>query len=340
MGPTTLRIIVGLMMAHCAYAAYGPDMQKRHITKAVEAFYELISDDNFERADFIEIMDYIAERFHHKCYFLSDTTSINPGEVLQVVDGLEREMNKLSSEIEIISEDQKQFHNEIGEVTNDQKHFHEEVRTKMTEITESQTHFRENIEMISKELKEYVEEKLHFLRENYVSTKALCSVETYEKHLTGDYCISTSIRNLALGKPAWQSSEHYNGDVGKASAAVDGNRDSNFLPGKSCIHTKKEMNPWWKVDLEVVSLVGRVVIVNRDDREICGQCGGRLRHVVVTLSAEQDGAGEVCGRFAGPGSAGQIIEIKCPKQIFGRYVKVQMNSDNYLNICEVEVYSQ
>ena len=325
MGPTTLRIIVGLMMAHCAYAANGSDMQKRHITKAVEAFYELISDDNFERADFIEIMDYIAERFHYKCYSLSDTTSINPGEVLQIVDGLQLEMNKLSTEIENISEDQKHFHAKIAGITDDQKNFHEEISTKITEISEGQKHFRESVE--------HVKDKLNGLGNKYVSTKALCSVKTYEQCLAGEYCISTSIRNLALNKPAWQSSENYNGDLGKASAAVDGNRDSNFA-AKSCIHTKKENYPWWEVDLESDNLVGRIVIVNRDN------ASERLRHVVVTVSAEKDGAGEVCGRFGGPGSAGQIIEIKCPKQILGRYVKVQMKSDNFLHVCEVEVYSQ
>ena len=311
--------IFGLIMAYCACAASGLDMQNRHFTKAVEAFYELISNDGFEEADYIELMEYLAQRFHRKCYSLADTTSIDPGQVLRIVDNLQQEMNKLSAE--------------LVEITKDQTHFHEE----MAEITEGQKHFRKDIKRLSTEMAEIAEDRSQSVEDDYVSTKALCSVQAYKKCLAGECCIQTSVPtsnpNLALGKPAWQSS-NYNNKHGGASLAVDGNRDSTYS-ALSCTHTKSEPNPWWEVDLTSENLVGRVVIVNRGDGS-----WSRLRNLVVTVSSEREGDGEVCGRFAGPGSQGEIITIDCPQQILGRYVKVQMNSDNYLHICEVEVYSK
>ena len=52
-------------------------------------------------------------------------------------------------------------------------------------------------------------------------------------------------KDLAFKKTTAQSSTDYNGF---SSRAVD----ENFQPyydQKSCTHTKKEQNPWWRVDL-------------------------------------------------------------------------------------------
>ena len=75
-------------------------------------------------------------------------------------------------------------------------------------------------------------------------------------------------KNLALNKPAWQSSiyssQHENATADKA---VDGNAANNFN-GKSCTHTNEEQRPWWVVDLGAEYLVSDVVITNRGD--CCG----------------------------------------------------------------------
>ena len=81
--------------------------------------------------------------------------------------------------------------------------------------------------------------------------------------------------------------------------------------------------------------VGQVVIVNRGD-----DVWNRLQNVVVTVGSDRDEHGEVCGRFAGSGSKGQTIEIDSAQKLHGRYVKVTMNSNNCLHVCEVEVYSE
>ena len=138
--------------------------------------------------------------------------------------------------------------------------------------------------------------------------------------------------NWALGKQAWQSSDYgWNpGPRAGAEAAVDGNR-------ASCMHTLEEATPWWMVNLATERSVARVVIVNRGDGSY--PSWKRLRNVIVTVGSSRGEDGKVCGRFAGPGTKGQIIEINCTEKLRGRYVKLTMNSHNYLHVCEVEVYS-
>ena len=60
--------------------------------------------------------------------------------------------------------------------------------------------------------------------------------------------------DLAYKKKTEQSSTAYNGF---SSRAVDENY-STYYDDKSCTHTNKEMNPWWRVDL------GREYIVTGD----------------------------------------------------------------------------
>lgn len=72
--------------------------------------------------------------------------------------------------------------------------------------------------------------------------------------------------NIALGKPASQSTDFFNG---KASWANDGNRDSAYEKG-SCSHTMQEETNWWQVDLQGIYSIASVFIVNRDiERKIC-----------------------------------------------------------------------
>ena len=68
-------------------------------------------------------------------------------------------------------------------------------------------------------------------------------------------------RNLALDKPAWQSST-----VGNhvAVKALDGNTRPN-LWHDSCTHTMHDDNPWWIVDLQSEHVITEVQITNRLD---------------------------------------------------------------------------
>ena len=64
---------------------------------------------------------------------------------------------------------------------------------------------------------------------------------------------------MAAGKPTSQSSTSYGGS---SSRAVDGN-DSTSWGSKSCTHTKKESNPWWRVDIQQELAVETVTVTNR-----------------------------------------------------------------------------
>ena len=238
----------------------------RNLSKGVKAFYDL-ADSDLQKDDFLEIMEYLDQRFHRKCFSVesSGTTDIKTKDVIDIMGNLEAEMKKLSSDI---VDDRTRFQNEISDIEERFVVFQNE--SKMREAKAGSEYMRSNL---------------------------FCQTQDYMKCLAGECCIATEVSfpNLALGKEAWQSSEY--GGCCKADAAVDENR-------ASIIHTKYEATPWWMVDLETEKPLSRVVIVNRADGSWT-----RLRNVVVTVSSEKDQAGEVCGRFDGPGTAGQIIEI-------------------------------
>ena len=131
--------------------------------------------------------------------------------------------------------------------------------------------------------------------------------------------------NLAYSKNVSQSSTAYNGD---AKRAVDGNVDGNYY-NNSVTHTNKEQGAWWKVDLGKSYNVGLVELYNRTDVGL-----DRLSNFSVVLLDEQ-------GR-----SVYTIVQENCPNPIttvnfdgiIGRYVKIELNGDNFLHVAEVKVF--
>jgi hypothetical protein len=81
--------------------------------------------------------------------------------------------------------------------------------------------------------------------------------------------------NLALGKPATQSSIYPHRIHAVAGYAVDGNTDGEFLNG-STTHTKKEQGNWWQVDLGSKKNINQIIIYNRTD---C--CANRLSRSLI-----------------------------------------------------------
>ncbi|MEX0274400.1 MAG: Ig-like domain-containing protein, partial [Flavobacteriaceae bacterium] len=67
--------------------------------------------------------------------------------------------------------------------------------------------------------------------------------------------------NLALNKPAVQSSTHLGGT---ADRAVDGNR-SGVFNDNSVTHSQLTDNPWWRVDLGAVYNIAQIDVYNRTD---------------------------------------------------------------------------
>lgn len=134
--------------------------------------------------------------------------------------------------------------------------------------------------------------------------------------------------NVALNRPASQSSEGWKGDAGRA---VDGNTDQSYWGG-SCTHTARTSGNWWTVELANEEYVHSVVVHNRQD---C--CADRIDNAQVWLKHEGDY--QLCGTIVydadGDGNdCGGVYTILC--QEWGTDVKITNNWD-YLTLCEVEV---
>ena len=144
--------------------------------------------------------------------------------------------------------------------------------------------------------------------------------------------------NMALNKPALQSSTYGNG---VASIAVDGDLDGTRGPwnNPSIQHTQNENSPWWKVDLEVQTEIKTIEIYNRAD---C--CGNRLRDFYVFVSNEPIEAGNSLNSllsdtgikhvfFQGFAGTVEALEIN----LEGRYVAVKLEANSLLHMAEVRV---
>ena len=80
--------------------------------------------------------------------------------------------------------------------------------------------------------------------------------------------------NIARGKPTKQSSVAHGG---VPQRAVDGNVNSHWN-GRSCTHTQRQRQPWWRVDLQMMYPVAKVKLTNRGD---C--CQTRLRNFEIRV---------------------------------------------------------
>ncbi|XP_019620358.1 PREDICTED: adhesion G-protein coupled receptor G7-like [Branchiostoma belcheri] len=139
--------------------------------------------------------------------------------------------------------------------------------------------------------------------------------------------------NLALGKPAYQTSSD-----APADRAVDGNTDGDFFaqPG-TCTHTVDggETDPSWWVDLGQSYMVDRVVIFNRIE---C--CSGRLNPFNIHIGdSDQVSENPKCGGDHQINVNRPSISVSC-LGMKGRYVGVRLPGfHRILTLCEVLVFS-
>jgi hypothetical protein len=151
---------------------------------------------------------------------------------------------------------------------------------------------------------------------------------------------SSPASNLAVGKPASQSSTLAGYATTGAGGAVDGKTDGNF-GGGSVTATNRDTNAWWQVDLLVSTPIGSVVIWNRTD---C--CSERLEDYWVFVSdtpfRPTDTPATLKSRAgtwsshqtSAPQPSTKITATRAP----GRYVRVQLAGTNYLSLAEVQVF--
>jgi len=141
--------------------------------------------------------------------------------------------------------------------------------------------------------------------------------------------VITSI-NVAVGKPASQSSLSAWSKENDASGAVSG-----VMPETFGFHTGLETSPWWMVDLLSGYRIDQIVIHNRLD-----SLQERARSCIVDIS--EDGAswvivhaGFVC--FSG-GAHGVALTLPLSGRVSGRFVRVSLAEKECLHLAQVEVF--
>lgn len=141
--------------------------------------------------------------------------------------------------------------------------------------------------------------------------------------------------NLALGRPATQSSTLYT----TAAAAVDGNTNGNFA-NASVTHTSPTSQPWWQVDLGSVQNIDTIKLWNRTD---C--CADRLSNFYVLVSNTAFTSNDLMTTLGQAGVTGYYTPGQAPTSLTvnvgrsARYVRVQLAGTNSLSLAEVEVMS-
>eukprot|EP00753_Platysulcus_tardus_P012773 PLAT3541.4.p1 GENE.PLAT3541.4~~PLAT3541.4.p1 ORF type:complete len:1370 (-),score=495.48 PLAT3541.4:66-4175(-) len=165
-------------------------------------------------------------------------------------------------------------------------------------------------------------------------------------------CLYTAPENLALGKKAQQSSIFAGND---ADRAVDGSRDG--LGEDACTCTQIDHNAWWEVDLGKLALIESVCVWNREDLHPDRshdkyEIQKRLFPCWVLISVEPFPSNPhdlALGLSLKKAKAVAVEKVrftenlrqsrwKLPRGTMGRYVRVQLESRNYLHIAQVEVF--
>jgi hypothetical protein len=154
---------------------------------------------------------------------------------------------------------------------------------------------------------------------------------------------SPPLENLALNKPAYQTTTVWGYPDATAAKANDGNRDGWFWNG-SVSHTSNGFYYYWLPDMPgqfwQVSLspnfgpgrhVKRVDIYNRTD---C--CAERLSHYNVLAWIDDDDEWRVISNHANETTNAYFTSLDVG-DVFTRYVMVVKTDDDYLQLAEVEV---
>jgi galactose oxidase len=152
------------------------------------------------------------------------------------------------------------------------------------------------------------------------------------------YSGATTLSNLALKKATVQSSTDFGG---VSSRAVDGNT-SGLWNNQSVTHTALENQPWWQVDLGSVSTITQMNIWNRTD---C--CGTRMSdwYVLVSNDPISGSLAQALGNasissYHLTNPAGSPTSVPMQAGQTGRYMRVWLSANNYLQLAEVQVFGR
>uniref|UniRef100_A0A8C1CTV4 Fucolectin tachylectin-4 pentraxin-1 domain-containing protein n=1 Tax=Cyprinus carpio carpio TaxID=630221 RepID=A0A8C1CTV4_CYPCA len=155
-----------------------------------------------------------------------------------------------------------------------------------------------------------------------MKTLTLCEVKVYGEG------------NLASNGSTTQSST--SGDW-FAERAIDGNRGLHEQYKGGCSSTLAETNPWWRLDLNNVYSVSRVVVTNRIDCCVEKINGSEIR---IGNSLENNGNNNPICAVIPAIPAGESYSFSCGG-MEGRYVNLIIPGDmKTLTLCEVEVFGE
>lgn len=146
-----------------------------------------------------------------------------------------------------------------------------------------------------------------------------------------------TIENIALGKPASQSSisqwSYKRNPTNDAAGGVDGKPD-----GTMGFHTDYEDSPWWMVDLSGIFGITEIRIFNRiDDKGIAA----RASDIVVEAGFSPNELVEIFRRISEEpfgGVDGNPLTIKLHIPLLARYIRVRLCVPNYLHLDQIEIY--
>ena len=144
-----------------------------------------------------------------------------------------------------------------------------------------------------------------------------------------------TLENLSLNRSVTQSGTQQSGS---ASRAVDGNTNGDFWIGNSVSLTNWQSQAWWQVDLGTVAQIEEIKIWNRED---C--CVDNLSNYYILVSDVPFNSTDLnntlnqnsVSSFFRSSVAARPSSISIGET--GRYVRVQIQGNGFLNLAEVEV---
>lgn len=127
-----------------------------------------------------------------------------------------------------------------------------------------------------------------------------------------------------------------------ANIAVDGDTRPEVMLGKdeNLSSTKKELSPWWKVELKDISMIKRIIIYNREDYDNVDY-SSRLQGFRIDIYRNGNLVYTYDDTTSVGGDPGSVVSIdmNLPSGVEGNEVKISLpGKTEYLNLREVQIW--
>ncbi|XP_060558766.1 uncharacterized protein LOC132719012 [Ruditapes philippinarum] len=126
-----------------------------------------------------------------------------------------------------------------------------------------------------------------------------------------------------------------------ASYAIDGNRDENnqLTTELYCAHTASGYS-YWGMEFERLAEVSHVIISFRYASNTNNRNSNLQLLISSTRQDSDNNIGTDCAYYVGPPASPSLpVKIPCAQHVIGKFLKIIHDQDDFLTLCEVEVYS-